>query len=648
MSSDSLRDRLIAAGQDHLYKASSTLDSIDAQINQLNDSYSGGLVAYVEKARRLLADSRDGVNPFDGMWPEDAFGVTVDFGSQEFLDLEARGLAAAAESAFVLVAGGLGERLGYNGIKISLPVEITSGRCYLQHYVQHIQSFERCASINGSHAPIPLAIMTSDDTHEATVKLLEENGYFGLTREQVTILKQEKVAAICDNNGRIAVKDGLIQTKPHGHGDVHALLSSSGLAKTWAAAGRRYIVFFQDTNSLSFRQLVVGLGVSEREGLDGNLMTGPRVAKDAAGSIIRMRRTDGSSLTMNVEYNQLDAVLRATIQPQGDINESNGLSRFPANTNQLIFSIPTYVQILEQNGGKVPEFVNPKYADKEKTKFKKPTRLECMMQDILLQMNDIDHRVAYTLITDLTAKERPQDVSTTGWRPKASINLYCPVKNNIKDAASKAKSGNYPACASAGEAAYYAAGCRMLEIAGASVGFPLDETWGKDDCSICVPCHPQVVLEPSFAPSHGVLLNRLTCPGNIRITSNSSLVVRGEGVTIGSLDLDGALVIEAARGTKLHVDGLVVRNKGWRRSALRDEYDYPEELKIRGYEIINDEQWRTFHIISMWVLTLQIIFKVPLALFFVVQLQVLSNPTEQNEKICWQTPSLGNALAYHV
>ena len=27
------------------------------------------------------------------------------------------------------------------------------------------------------------------------------------------------------------------------------------------------------------------------------------------------------------------------------------------------------------------EFVNPKYADAEKTKFKKPTRLECMMQD---------------------------------------------------------------------------------------------------------------------------------------------------------------------------------------------------------------------------------------------------------------------------
>ena len=29
----------------------------------------------------------------------------------------------------------------------------------------------------------------------------------------------------------------------------------------------------------------------------------------------------------------------------------------------------------------MPEFVNPKYADAQKCKFKKPTRLECMMQD---------------------------------------------------------------------------------------------------------------------------------------------------------------------------------------------------------------------------------------------------------------------------
>ena len=38
-------------------------------------------------------------------------------------------------------------------------------------------------------------------------------------------------------------------------------------------------------------------------------------------------------------------------------------------------------------GGLVPEFVNPKYADAAKNKFKKPTRLECMMQVRLFEQN---------------------------------------------------------------------------------------------------------------------------------------------------------------------------------------------------------------------------------------------------------------------
>jgi hypothetical protein len=41
-----------------------------------------------------------------------------------------------ASTAFVLVAGGLGERLGYGGIKVALPSEITTGKCYLALYIE--------------------------------------------------------------------------------------------------------------------------------------------------------------------------------------------------------------------------------------------------------------------------------------------------------------------------------------------------------------------------------------------------------------------------------------------------------------------------------------------------------------------------------
>lgn len=71
-----------------------------------------------------------------------------------------------------------------------------------------------------------MAIMTSDDTHSLTVQLLEQNNYFGLKKELLTIMKQAKVPAMIDNDAHFAQvpKSLLIDTKPHGHGDVHTLI----------------------------------------------------------------------------------------------------------------------------------------------------------------------------------------------------------------------------------------------------------------------------------------------------------------------------------------------------------------------------------------------------------------------------------------
>lgn len=45
-------------------------------------------------------------------------GETLTFGDDNFIKFEEAGVREARRAAFVLVAGGLGERLGYNGIKV--------------------------------------------------------------------------------------------------------------------------------------------------------------------------------------------------------------------------------------------------------------------------------------------------------------------------------------------------------------------------------------------------------------------------------------------------------------------------------------------------------------------------------------------------
>lgn len=46
-------------------------------------------------------------------------GEVLTFGDNNFINFEEAGVREAQKAAFVLVAGGLGERLGYNGIKVT-------------------------------------------------------------------------------------------------------------------------------------------------------------------------------------------------------------------------------------------------------------------------------------------------------------------------------------------------------------------------------------------------------------------------------------------------------------------------------------------------------------------------------------------------
>ena len=244
--------------------------------------------------------------------------VKLEYGTPEFVAAERLGLGAVSKCAFVLVAGGLGERLGYSDIKLSLPVQSTTEQCYLSLYIEQILAFQRhagefAAGAGGGAAaacaPLPLAIMTSDDTHAKTVALLAEHNNFGAAPGQVVTIKQEKVPSMLDNDAHFASEGPyVIETKPHGHGDVHALLHSSGLASKWEAEGREYIVFFQDTNALCFTVTIAALGVSLGAGraaggapFDMNSICIPRKAKDAVGAIARLRHTDGRVICANVE-----------------------------------------------------------------------------------------------------------------------------------------------------------------------------------------------------------------------------------------------------------------------------------------------------------------------------------------------------------
>ena len=97
----------------------------------LDSSYPGGLTIYLSKARMLLKESADGLNPFEEYEAVVPEGESLSYdgeGTMPFTEAEQLGIQGMSDAVFVLVAGGLGEHLGYSGIKLSLETNICTNK----------------------------------------------------------------------------------------------------------------------------------------------------------------------------------------------------------------------------------------------------------------------------------------------------------------------------------------------------------------------------------------------------------------------------------------------------------------------------------------------------------------------------------------
>ena len=563
-----LVEELLAEGQYHLFSdwdAPGVRDDEKRRfletLSNAHQSYPGGLPGYISNARRLLAEASAGANPFEGCTPIRPDLADLSGFGEEYDKAEAAGLKCFAETAVVLVAGGLGERLGYHGIKLDIPVEVTTGTTYLAHFASVILAASRRLG-----RKIPLVIMTSRETNEGTRATLSSNRNFGLDADQVVILCQELVPALSDVDGHLAL-DGKYELvlKPHGHGDIHMLLHTSGTAKKLAASGVRYLLFIQDTNGQVFNAALAAIGVSELHGYDFNSIAVNRIPGEAVGGLAKLRKDGAPDLTLNVEYNQLDPLLRATVSPEGDVPDSRGFSLFPGNINVLIIRLEPYLRVLESSQGIVAEFVNPKFSDAARTQFKKPARLETMMQD-LPKLFAAGEKVGVT-------------VFDRAW-------CFSACKNNLTDAAAKVAQAGPPESASSAENDFYLAGRQKLRMAGVVV------TDGPTKAIRGIPftAGPRVILRPSFALTIADVRDRISggaIAGEVTLILDGD--IRLDNVTIGD---GGSLSVSAATGASVTVRDLAV--SGGPTFELQELFDaemqspeVPEYLRIRGYRILD-------------------------------------------------------------
>ena len=219
-------------------------------------------------------------------------------------------MLAAGAVAPLLVAGGDGTRLGFDGPKGTFPLGPLSGRSLFEILAQKVRGARR-----RSGRALPWCVMTSEGTDAAIRAFFRRHASFGLPEEDVLFFTQASSPCL-DRNGRILLAaPDRIATSPSGHGGVIPALVDSGLLDRLEERGIRWLSTFQVDNPLVQVADPVYLGLHAlRDAEMSCKVVAKRTPGERAGSVART----GGGVRV-VEYSEIAPAQRDAREPSGEL-----------------------------------------------------------------------------------------------------------------------------------------------------------------------------------------------------------------------------------------------------------------------------------------------------------------------------------------
>ena len=185
------------------------------------------------------------------------------------------GLKALREQKIgaVLLAGGMGTRLGSDDPKCMYDIGITKPVYIMQRLIENLMDVVREAGV-----PVPLFIMTSDKNHDKTVGFMEEMDCFGYDKDMVRFFKQDMAPAV-DYNGKVYMENKYrIATSPNGNGGWFLSMMNSGVLDRAKELGVEWLNIFAVDNVLQRISDPCFVGAT----LDSGCATGAKVVRKVA------------------------------------------------------------------------------------------------------------------------------------------------------------------------------------------------------------------------------------------------------------------------------------------------------------------------------------------------------------------------------
>jgi UDP-N-acetylglucosamine/UDP-N-acetylgalactosamine diphosphorylase len=182
-------------------------------------------------------------------------------------DLQQLGMEAIRKNkvAAVLLAGGQGSRLGFDGPKGMYDIGLQSGMtlfCLIAKRIVKLQALAQHSRIiqaehehdtqgnDGDGVRIPLYVMTSPMNHEMTKEYFETNDYFG-TRAEDVIFFSQGVLPCLSNEGKIMMENPYkCVMAPDGNGGIYPAMEKWGVLADMEQRGVEHIHTFSVDNAL--------------------------------------------------------------------------------------------------------------------------------------------------------------------------------------------------------------------------------------------------------------------------------------------------------------------------------------------------------------------------------------------------------------
>ena len=145
----------------------------------------------------------------------------------------------------VLLAGGMGTRLGSDDPKCMYNIGITKPVYIMQRLIENMMDVVKQTGVY-----IPFFIMTSDKNHDKTVRFMEEMDYFGYDKDMVRFFKQDMAPAV-DYNRKVYMEDkDRIATSPNGNGGWFLSMMNTGVLDRAKELGVEWLNIFAVDNVL--------------------------------------------------------------------------------------------------------------------------------------------------------------------------------------------------------------------------------------------------------------------------------------------------------------------------------------------------------------------------------------------------------------